>query len=226
MARRGRTQSLTLLLMAGVLSAPVLVFVAMFGQRFWGWSRDLALDTLTLAVAPWLLAVGVICALILLWRAARFGAMGWLTALAAVAVVGGGIWLFLTSPYGPMAGPEGPHDVSTDIVELPAYSARLQRLHGDEVAASCSGVASIPTQLQAEDVGEALQKVGFRPAPSSLFRVEGTHTGLWFLMQHDATVRIRPGQTDVRVTARSDRPQGDEACRLLARIVRELQPRS
>ncbi len=226
MARRDTGGWTTLGLIAGVLSAPLVVFAAIFGLRFGWWGLDVALDLLTLSVAPWLLGLGAICALMLLWRARRSGAMGWLMAVVAVGVVVAGGWLYLVGSSNMGGAGKAPLDASTDMSEPPVFSPNLQRYHSRSNVEGCEGVVALPTQVRAEDASEALRRAGFTPLPSSLFRVEGTREGMWFLLQHDATIRIRPGQTDVRVAARSDRVQGDETCRLLARVVEELQPRS
>jgi hypothetical protein len=234
MARRGPGGWVTLALVAGVLSAPLVVFVAIFGLRFGWWGLDVALDRLSVTVAPWLLGLGAICALLLLWRARRAGAMGWIVGLVALAVVAGGVWLYDRHAFAYSLTMPSPRSVSTNESDPPGFSTRLiaARVASGAVpeqalrSASCPGVVSIPSQVRAEDATAALQRAGFMPLPSSLFQVEGTHEGMWFLRKHDATIRIRPGQTDVRVAPRDQRLQGGETCRLLARIVEELQPRS
>ncbi|HAJ03588.1 MAG TPA: hypothetical protein DCX75_00065 [Brevundimonas sp.] len=234
MARRGPGGWVTLALVAGVLSAPLVVFIGVFGLRFGWWGLDVALDLLGVTVAPWLLGLGAICALLLLWRARRTGVMGWIVGLVALAMVGGGVWLYDRHAVGYSMTQPSPRSVSTNADDPPGFSARLTAARAASEAVpeqtlrstSCPGVVSIPSQVRAEDATAALQRAGFTPLPSSLFQVEGTHEGLWFLRRHDVTIRIRPGQTDVRVAPRDQRPQGGETCRLLARIVAELQPRS
>ena len=54
-------------------------------------------------------------------------------------------------------------------------------------------------------------------------RADGTRQGFWFGFTYDATIRIRPGRTDVRVAAREGRPDGEEACRLTKLIISKLQ---
>ncbi len=226
MARRGFGGWVTLALVAGVLSAPLVVFVGLFGLRFGWWDLEVALDLLSVTVTPWLLGLGAICALMLLWRGRRTGAAGWLTGVASVVVVAGGLALYAGQALRQSPDPASPLDVSTSPGEPPGFSARLSGFHSGPADAACPGVASLPTQIRAEDASEALRRAGFTPVPSSLFRVEGTHEGMWFLLRHDATIRIRPGQTDIRVAARNKRSNGGETCRLLARVVAELQPRS
>jgi len=201
---------------------------------FGWWGLDVALDRLSVTVVPWLLGLGAICALLLLWRARRTAALGWLIGLVALAMVAGGVWLYERHAFAYALTMPSPRSVSTNESDPPGLSARLTaaRVAAGAVpeqtlrSTTCPGVVSIPSQLRAEDATAALQRAGFTPLPSSLFQVEGTHEGLWFLRKHDATIRIRPGRTDVRVAPRDDRPQGGETCRLLARIVAELQPRS
>lgn len=234
MARRGPGGWTTLALIAGVLSAPLVVFVAVFGVSFGLWSWFFALHQLTWGLAPWLFGLGTACALVLLWRARGGGLLRVLSAAAALAIVAGGAWLFHsnTRPYSLVE--MAPPSVSTDPSDPPRFSARLMAERSasggaqeqDLKDAACPGVAAIPTQVLAEEATAALQRAGFTPLPSSLFRVEGTHTGLWFQIQHDATIRIRPGRTDVRVAVRQSIVPDEQACRLLARIVEELQPRN
>jgi len=234
MARRGPGGWTTLALIAGVLSAPVVVFVAVFGVSFGWWSWFFALHQLTWGLAPWLFGLGAVCALVLLWRARSGGLFRVLSALLGLAIVASGAWLFHsnTRPYSLFEG--APRSVSTDPSDPPRFSNRMMAersasggaLEQDLKDAACSGVASIPKQVLAQEATAALQRAGFTPLPSSLFRVEGTHTGLWFQIRHDATIRIRPGRTDVRVAVRESLIPDDQACRLLARIVAELQPRS
>ena len=226
MARRATGGWVTLALIAGVLSAPLVVFVAVFGLRFGWWGLDFARDWLSFLVAPCLLGLGALATLMLVWRARRTGATGWLLALGSAVIVAGGFALLYVNFVLQYPDGTAPLDVSTDPAEPPVFSARVQFLHAGSDVAACPGVSSIPSQVLAEDATAALQRAGFTPLPSSLFRVEGTHEGMWFLLQHDATIRIRPGQTDIRVAARNKRPNGGETCRLLARIVEELQPRS
>lgn len=234
MARREPGGWTTLALIAGVLSAPLVVFIAVFGVSFGLWGWFFALHQLTWGLAPWFLGLGTICAFVLLWRARSGGLFRVLSALLGVAIVASGAWLFHsnTRPYSLFEGAS--RSVSTDPSDPPRFSPRLM---GERAAsggaqeqdledAACPGVTSVPTQVLAEDATAALQRAGFTPVPSSLFRVEGTHTGLWFQIQHDATIRIRPGRTDVRVAVRQALIPDEEACRLLARVVEELQPRS
>jgi len=234
MARRSPGGWVTLALIAGVLSAPLVVFIAVFGLRFSWWGLDVALDLLTVTVAPWLLALGAASALILLlWNSKPFGA-GAMLGLLGLGVVLSGARLMKANPAPVSLSELRTRSFSTNPADPPQFSGRLitERAASDAASeqglydAGCHGVASLPTQVLAEDATAALQRAGFTPRPSSLFRVEGTHTGNWFLLQHDATIRIRPGRTDVRVAARSDRVQGEQGCRLLARNVEELQPRS
>jgi len=233
-ARQGSGGWATLTLIAGVMSAPIVVFVGSFGLRFGWWGRDVALDLLALAVAPWLLGIGAIATLILLWRARRGGALGWPVGLGALAVVAGGVWLYNQHAAAYSGTQPSPRSVSTNESDPPRFSEELmagrvasggwpEQALGDM---ECSGVVAIPRQVRAEEASAALQDAGFILTPSSLFRVEGTHRGFWFQLRHDAVVRIRPGRTDVRVAAHSDRGQGDEACRLLVDIVEALQSRS
>ena len=69
----------------------------------------------------------------------------------------------------------------------------------------------------------ALEQAGFRAHGAGVQRADGTHTGFWFGVTHDAVIRIRPGRTDIRVAARDPLPHGGEACRLATRISEALR---
>ena len=226
MARGQSTLNRAAWLIAGSLAGGGTIFVAALGTRAGLWRPEYALQTLTFMVAPVLTAIGVICALVLAaWSVKRPRALG-LAALFAVAVVGAtaaGLAMRWSAFHDAR-----PWDVTSDVEDAPGFSRLLaQRRASDGAPAAtapqaCAGVESVPSQLAPERAAAALESAGFTVIGSAPFRAEGERTGFWFGLSHDAVVRIRPGRTDVRVTARSDAPQGDETCRLAAELARAL----
>jgi hypothetical protein len=159
-------------------------------------------------------------------RAWPFALVGLIAGAATATVYG---W-HLASHGLPVAGPTLIADVTTNTAEPPVFSGALaDQRAGAGVPALTAGafgacpVASVPTQVAPSVAAYALQEAGFEVLGSGVGRADGTRTGFWFGFQHDAVIRIRPGQTDVRVAARQARPDGGEACRLLQAIVSNLQ---
>lgn len=216
-------------LIAGALAGAATVFVAALGTRAGVWDADFALGTLTFVVAPVLTAIGVICAVVLaVWSMRRPRAL-LLAAIVAVLAVGGtaaGLGLRWQAFHGPAAW-----DVTSDPTDPPGFSRLLAQRRATDGAAravspagpqACRGAVSTPSQLAPERAAAALEAAGFTVIGSAAFRAEGERRGFWFGLAHDAVVRIRPGRTDVRVTARSARAQGGETCRLAAALSRAI----
>lgn len=226
MARAASTLDRAAWLIAGSLAGAATIFVAALGTRAGLWRPEFALQTLTFLVAPALTGVGVVCALVLAaWSVRRPRALG-LAALFAVVAVGAtaaGLAMRWTAFHQAR-----PWDVTSDVADPPGFSHLLaQRRAADGAPAAtapqaCTGVESAPSQLAPERAAAALEGAGFTVIGSAPFRAEGERSGFWFGLSHDAVVRIRPGRTDVRVTARSNAPQGDETCRLAAALARAL----
>jgi len=215
-------------LLALAVTAPLLVLMAAMGTGVGLWSPEIGLDLLTFRIGRFLALAGLMAGLIAVVLALRDfrrrGVLAGLTVLIAAATVGG----YLT--LGARMQIAGPTDVSTDLTEPPGFSSVIQRARTADAAATpgvpqtCDGVVHAPTQVTPEVAAEALRAAGFRVIGAAPFRAEGTRTGSAFGLTHDAVIRIRPGRTDVRVTARYDGPQGDQACRLLDTVVRNLTP--
>src|SRR5690606_19767257 len=115
----------------------------------------------------------------------------------------------------------------TDVTEIPSFSRLVQDDRRRAGAITPPGptacAAMVPSQMAPEAATAALEAAGFTVVGSAPFRAEGFRKGFWFGFTHDAVIRIRPGQTDVRVTAREGVAQGDVACRQVAAIVAGLQ---
>lgn len=206
------------------LATPALVMAAVLGVRFAGWDLALGYDALTLTVGRGLAYVGLAAALaaVILARGdvARRGA--WAGVAVIVAVASMAAYVIQDRRLDAAA----PGDVTTNPDEPPVFSRLVQDRGGGrgvtEAPQACDGMGSIPTQVAPETAAWALKQAGFDVLGYAAFRAEGVREGFFFGFSHDAVIRIRPGQTDVRVTARDGRPQGDQACRLMKRIVEEL----
>ena len=237
MARRerdGASVGLTSLLL--VLTAPLLVFVAAVGTRLdvWGWTLGYKLLTMQIGLA--LAAFGLIVAL---WRmtAAHYGRVSRGSALAGLLIASITMALYgahiratgLTAWTGRTDTP--PFQATTDRADPPAFATRLADRRDADQAAPATRYAgfqscdaqSVPRQVAPGEAAWALEQAGFDVLGFGVGRADGTRQGFWFGFTHDATIRIRPGRTDVRVAAREARPDGQEACRLTQRIVSELQ---
>lgn len=208
-----------------VLAAPLLVFVAVIGTRFGLWSVDIGRELLTLQIGRWLalagLAAAVLAVLLALRDLRRLGLIAGLSLTVALVTVG------LYVQQQAQLTVARPLDATTAPADAPGFSAgttaRRAALQAPDSPAACPGVAPVPTQVASETATAALEAAGFTVQRAGLFQSEGLHEGFWFGLRHDAVVRIRPGRTDVRVTARDGRPQGDAACRLARTIVDGLQ---
>lgn len=213
-------------LFAVVLAAPLLVFVAALGTRFGLWNYATGYERLAMQAGPGLAALGALAALVLLVMALRGRASAVLAVAALLvsgATVGGYAWQISQFRSAPL------DDISTDLVEVPGFGVLNER-RGPQGPLRVGGVASCPgavpamTQVAPEAAVWALQEAGFSlQGGVAVHRVAGTHRGFWFGTVHDAVIRIRPGRTDVRVTARDGRAHGGEACRLATRISEGLR---
>lgn len=218
-------------LCAALASAtPVLVFILMMAAKGDLIDRSLALDGLVLRWGVWLAIAGAAAAVVGALIAFRGGRAAWAPAAlgiaaAALTVVGFGLQRGTNAPVAPQ-------DVATSADDRPGFSGQVLAIRRDEgdapiEALSRQGVCDlsgpVPTQVAPEVAGWALQQAGFVVRGFGVGRADGAHTGDFFGFQHDAVIRIRPGRTDVRVTAREARPaDGGEACRLAQAIVDAL----
>lgn len=212
-------------LVLAVVAAPLLAFVAVMGTRFGLWSVDVGRELLTLQIGRWLALAGLAAAVLALLLAfrdlRRLGAVAIACLLVSLATVG----LYVRQQAQLTA--TAALDVTTAPADAPGFAVDTAdirtALHAPDAPFACPGLAPVPTQVASETATAALEAAGFTVGKASLFQSEGLHEGFWFGLRHDAVVRIRPGRTDVRVTARDGRPQGDAACRLAREIVDGLQ---
>ena len=230
--QKGKGSGGGLILVAAALAAPLLVLAAVLGAQAGLWSRFFAFEVLTLSVGRYLALAGVAAAALCVVVALKDIGRRW--PFAAVAVVAAGATLALFLMQQARFAIDAPIDVSTNAADPPGYSRLImaQRQAEGAVAVStpqgsgCPAAVSLPTQVSPKAAKDALERAGFKVVVATLFRAEGVHDGLWFGFTHDAVVRIRPGETDVRVTAREGVAQGDEACRMASRIVASLRSSS
>ncbi|HEV2081148.1 MAG TPA: DUF1499 domain-containing protein [Brevundimonas sp.] len=229
MARGGSSLNRAAWLIAGSLAGAATIFVAALGTRAGLWDAAFALETLTFLVAPALTAIGLLCALTLaIWSMRRPRAVGLAAAFALLAAGGAAAGLALRwqdfhdrSAWDVTSDPDDPPGFSRILGQRRA-AARAAPAVSPAGPQACRGAVSTPSQLAPEAAAAALESAGFTVIGSAAFRAEGERRGFWFGLAHDAVVRIRPGRTDVRVTARSSAPQGDETCRLAAALARAI----
>lgn len=213
--------------LAVALAAPLLVFVAALGIRAGVLDLDFGFGVLTLKAA-WALAwLGAVAAVLAVVVAIRSPKRAGLLACAAVLAAGATLVVFLLH-FARAADRTTGFDVSTNPADPPGYSdqvrARRAAAGSDApVKAEACAVAAVPSQVAPGVAAYGLQQAGFEVLGYGVARADGTRTGFWFGRTHDAVVRIRPGRTDVRVTARAGRYDDGEACRLTREIVAALQ---
>lgn len=213
------------------LLSPLTVFLAVAGLKSGVLPIETAFDLLTMKVALGLAGVGVVGALIaLIAGLADFKTAG-IVAVAAVLVSATTAavfaWSFVQAGESRHAG-----DISTDATEPPGFSkgvlAQRAAAGADPVptvAGSAGCEVSAPmTQVPPGAAGYGLQSAGFDVRGLGVGRADGAWTSFWFNRTYDGVVRIRPGRTDVRVTARDLSHDRGQACRLARQIARDMLP--
>lgn len=223
MPRNKSLIGLARLLLLVALLTPLTVFVAVIATRTGLIDLAIGFGVLGLKVAPvlaWIGAGAGIVSLLLLIKSRSL----WIYAVATVlvAAVSLGAVQFQLSRFGP-----APRDVSTNAEDPPAFGRSLlseRRAAGvrNGTAVTCEGLVAVDSQLAPDVAAWALKQSGVTVMGRSPFRVDGWQEGMWFGIQHDVTVRIRPGRTDIRVAARDGLPIGPRACDLAKRIVAEM----
>lgn len=214
--------------------APLTVFVGIAGMRLGVSDWQLGYSVLTMRLGLALAALGAFAAL-----GGVIVALGEprarLMALAGAVLGGATAGLYglhvsqvgtdiLSAPATAMAA-----QATTALIDPPVFAGALadrRQAAGavDSTVFQACAVTTLPTQIAPGAAAYALEQAGFDVLGFGVGRADGTREGTWFGFVHDATIRIRPGATDVRVTSREARDDGGEACRLVTRIVAELQP--
>lgn len=215
---KGRGDAVVQGLLVLACVAPVLVLVSAMGVRTGLLSAETGYDLLTLQAAWWLSFVGAAAGLLAVVLSLKAFRRQGVVALAALVIgcgtPGGFIWQKARLGSGPG------ENVSTDLNEVPGFG-RLRSDAGGGPAVgieACPGARPLMKQVAPQVAGWALQEAGFTVLGSGVGRADGEREGFWFGFGHDALIRIRPGRTDIRVSARDDRPHGGEACRLATRV--------
>jgi hypothetical protein len=220
-------------LLGVTLLAPLVAFVGAGGIQIGLWDWRVGYDLLAQKVGWGLCLLGIVAAIAALILARRSLRRSGLVALLAVAVAlltFAGFWMSRSQAVGS----DSRSDVTTNIADPPGFGAILLAQRADAgsfvprriagQADGCENPGSVPTQIAPETATEALRKAGFTPLGRGVARADGTYETFWFSFGYDAAIRIRPGQTDVRVVSRQDRDDGGLACRLLNRIVVGITP--
>ena len=202
--------------------SPLTALVAAFGTRFGIWDWRLGHDILLMQIGWGLALVGGVAAflaIVLGFRdLRRSGSLALVTVIVAAVTIG----VFV--PYRASLADRAASDVSTHPDDPPGFAGGLAR-NGSATASggSCANLTALDTQVAPGSAAWALKQAGFTVRGFGVGRADGTHESFWFGFTHDATIRIRPGRTDVRVAAREDRPDGGRACQLARRIIAGLQ---
>ncbi|QLQ13844.1 MAG: DUF1499 domain-containing protein [Brevundimonas sp.] len=215
------------------LLAPLAAFVGAAGTRLGVWDWHFGYDVLTQTIGFGLSLLGLLAAVVALVMARgalrRSGPVALLALLVALTSFG-----FYWMERSRAVRSDAKADVTTNIADPPGFGGIIlaqrrdsggtipRRIAGQQDG--CANPGSVPRQVAPETASAALQEAGFTPLGRGVGRADGTHTSFWFGFTHDAAIRIRPGQTDVRVVSREDRDDRGEACRLLNKIVEGLQP--
>jgi hypothetical protein len=211
--------------------APLTAFAAVVGYKFNVWSVDFALDLLTLKVALGLTALGVFgavyAAIAGLAERRYAGSLGLAAVVISAVTVAGFGWHFTL-----MRDARGMGDVSTNAGDPPGFNERImvgrQRGGADplSVQAGAGGcaVAFLPTQVAPGVVAYGLDKAGVDIRGAGVGGGGGTWISFWYNRRYSAVVRVRPGRTDVRVTAWDRKHDRGQACRLAQRIVAGMTP--
>jgi len=218
-------KALTALSLAGLL----LLFLAMVGVHTDLIDPRTVFEAQTLDAARIVMIVSAVAALVTVGLAIRSAAR---LPYAAVAALGawGALGLFLFQDARLASG--GASDVTSNVQDPPGYSRLIQARRSDEGAqptggpSSCPTVVTLPTQVTPQAAAAALEQSGFVVVGAAAFRAEGTREGYWFGLKHDAVIRIRPGETDIRVTARTPVARGEAACSLAGRLSEALRATS
>lgn len=221
--------------LAIALAAPLVVFLAVIGLRVGVLSLGAALDLITLKIAWPLSWLGVIGAGLAVWMSRGAGRGGWIPAALAVVVVVATLGVFAHHFLQARAATSRP-DVLTNAEDPPGFRDSIMQARRAAGAPSltrwsddpgtCAGAVAAMTQVPPGAAGYGLQQAGFQISSLGVGRADGVRTGFWFGRTYDAVLRIRPGRTDVRVTARDDRPTDEgEACRLAIKILDNIQVR-
>lgn len=214
--RKARGRALGALAVA--LTAPVLVVLAVALTRTGVVPVEVGLGVLTLTVARLVAYAALAVAIVAVLLGLKNFRAGGKYAVIALVVAGATVAGFVVQ--GQSLAEPSPLDVTTNVGDPPPLLARMTP---QGVPQTCEGVVFLPTQIEPDRVTSAMQANAFTVASARLFQVEASRQAFWFGRRYDAVVRIRPGRTDLRVTAQGDRPDGGATCRLAQALMADLQ---
>lgn len=225
--RAFRRASLGLIL---TLLSPLTVFLAVAGLKSGVLPIEIAFNLLTMKVALVLAGIGVVGALIAVIASLSELKIAGVVAGAAVFVSVVTLAVFGWSIVQADRATGG--DVSTDATEPPGFSRGVlteRTAAGADpvpIAAGPAGceISAPMTQVPPGAAGYGLQSAGFTVRGLGVGRADGAWTSFWFNRTYDGVVRIRPGRTDVRVTARDLSHDRGQACRLARKIATDMLP--
>lgn len=232
MAKKRSSGRLTILLALVATLSPILVLIAAFGARFGLIPNHTAWELLTWQAAWWLAFAGAASALGSVAAALSDLKGRGLMAVAALLISGATLGGFLYQRDRQSAAP--PFDVTSDISDAPVFSSTIERQRRADGATGiyalggpqdCIGLRTVRRQVAPGVAAWAMQQAGFTPLGAAAFRADGRRDSFWYGFTHDVAIRIRPGATDVRVSARYGAADGGEACRLAVRLVKALDTR-
>lgn len=237
MARQGDGWVRLARVMLGLtLAAPLLVMIAAMGTHLGLWDWRIGWSLLTWKAGPGLAGVGLVAAAVAVFCAVKRPRGAGLAALLAVLAAGGtaGVYGWAWTNGNAPGASGGFGDVTSDPDDPPVFARTLSQRRAAAGAPPLTPAGGFsgcdlpfaPTQAAPEVAAWALDQAGFAVLGSGVGRADGTRTGFWFGFEYDAVVRIRPARTDIRVTAREDRPDGGEACRLAKAVLDEIQARA
>lgn len=206
------------------LLTPLLFFVAVFGTRLGLWSLSFGFEVLTFQIGKALAWVGGAVALLALVMGLRRLGQVWPWVVSSL--IGAVATLVLYQIQGAAYAVPGGPDVATSVADAPVFSRAIMAERRGRLgqAEACEGLVSVPRQVAPETASAAMKQAGFTPRGGAAFRADGYRESFWFGQTHDVAIRIRPGQTDVRVSARHPVKDGDQSCQLAKAVVAGLMP--
>lgn len=196
----------------------VLLVAAIAATRFGGVELALTYDLVTWQILRWLSWAALAGAVLACIIALRDLKGRWIYALTALVLAGATVVGFEANNL--RLGQPSAQDITSNPEEPPVIAGVKSTPAGPE---ACSAIHSIPTQMRADQVTSAMVDAGIHVTRATPFSARGTYTSPWFAFRHDVMVRIRPGRTDVRITALEAQPNGGDTCALAAKFMKALE---
>ncbi len=217
-----------LILMIAVV-APALILLAGLGTRSGLWDWSLGYSVLAMQVGFGLAIIGAVAAIVGLVMALKDFQRNAIPTLLALVIAGGTLGALVYHKAQVASGGDA-WDVTTSPGEPPWFGDVMNARRAGSATLGqpehCASISTLPTQVAPQTAMQALKNAGFRVVGAAAFRAEGERLSPLFGFGYDAVIRIRPGETDIRVSARVARPDGGEACRLMREIHEGLESAS